>query len=254
MTLLQVRDVVVSFGALRAVDCVSLDLDEAQIIGVIGPNGAGKSSLFNAISGATRITSGEIFCNGLRIDRLRIDEIARSGIARTFQNIRLFGHMSVQGNILVGEHATLHSGVFADMLHTRAMQSEERHASDRAKELLEFVGISASHAQREASELAYGEQRRLEIARALAAKPKCLLLDEPAAGLNATEKRELAHLVRRIAEQKIAVLLVEHDMSFVMPLCERLVVLDYGKKIADAIPSVVRTDPAVLSAYLGVAP
>ncbi len=254
MSLLDVREVVVSFGALRAVDHVNLELDAAQIIGVIGPNGAGKSSLFNAISGATRIASGEILCSGVRIDRLRIDQIARSGIARTFQNIRLFGHMSVQANVLVGEHATLHSGVFADMLHTRAMQSEERTAIDRAIELMEFVGIASSHAQRHASELAYGEQRRLEIARALAANPKCLLLDEPAAGLNATEKRDLAHLVRRIAEKNIAVLLVEHDMSFVMPLCKRLVVLDYGKKIADAVPRVVRADPAVLTAYLGVAP
>lgn len=254
MSLLDVREVVVSFGALRAVDGVSVELEAAQIIGVIGPNGAGKSSLFNAISGATRIASGEIFCNGLRIDRLRIDEIARSGIARTFQNIRLFGHMSVLANILVGEHATLHSGVFADMLHTKAMRSEERLAIDRAIELLDFVGIARAHAQRHASELAYGEQRRLEIARALAAKPKCLLLDEPAAGLNATEKRDLALLVRRIAEQNIGILLVEHDMSFVMPLCERLVVLDYGKKIADAVPSVVRADPAVLAAYLGVGP
>ncbi len=254
MSLLDVREVVVSFGALRAVDHVSLELEAAQIIGVIGPNGAGKSSLFNAISGATRIASGEIFCSGTRIDRLRIDEIARSGIARTFQNIRLFGHMSVQANILVGEHATLHSGVLADMLHTKAMQSEERVATNRAIELLEFVGIPSSHAGRDARELAYGEQRRLEIARALAASPKCLLLDEPAAGLNATEKRDLAKLVRRIAEMKIAILLVEHDMSFVMPLCERLIVLDYGKKIADAIPSVVRADPVVLAAYLGVAP
>lgn len=254
MSLLTVKDLTVTFGALRALDSVSVEVNTAQIVGIIGPNGAGKSSFFNALSGATRITSGSLMFDGVCLNGMQIHQIAARGISRTFQNIRLFPHMSALDNVLVGEHMRLRSGIFADMIHAKPMRQEEIAAEGRARHLLDFVGLRAAHALRMAGTLAYGEQRRLEIARALAAQPKLIMLDEPAAGLNATEKRDLAQLVRSIADTQIAVLLVEHDMSFVMPLCERLVVLDYGIKIADDHPEVVRANPEVIAAYLGVNP
>jgi branched-chain amino acid transport system ATP-binding protein len=250
MALLELRGATKRFGRLVVLKNLNFSVEAGAIDGVIGPNGAGKSTLFNLVTGVYRPDGGEIFFNGARIDRRRTDLIASTGIARTFQNLRLFGHLDAIENVLIGEHARLRSKLAASLLHTPGERREERGAREKARELLDFVGLQAT--EQFARNLPYGAQRRLEIARALASEPQLLLLDEPAAGMNPTEKEDLAALIRTIRDRGVTVLLIEHDMGLVMRLCERIMVLDYGEKIAEGDAAAVRSNPRVIEAYLGL--
>lgn len=240
------------FGELVAVNDVSLSVPSGAIAAIIGPNGAGKSTLFNAITGIYPLSSGEIFFEEKRIDGWPTHRIAAAGIARTFQNIRLFSFMAAIDNVLAGEDAHLHARLWDSLLHTPRQRREEKEARERARELLAFVGLEGV-SETYARNLPYGSQRRLEIARALAGRPKLLLLDEPAAGMNPREKGELGDLVAAIRERGITVLLIEHDMGLVMRISDEITVLDHGEKIAHGTPAQVRNNPAVIAAYLGTA-
>jgi branched-chain amino acid transport system ATP-binding protein len=238
------------FGALAAVSGVSLEVPSGSISAVIGPNGAGKSTLFNLITGIYAPDEGAILFEDRRIDRQPTHRIAAAGIARTFQNIRLFSFMAAIDNVLTGEDAHLHAHLWDSLLHTPGQRREEKGARERARELLRFVGLEGV-SETYARNLPYGSQRRLEIARALASRPKVLLLDEPAAGMNPREKGDLADLVSAIRERGVTVLLIEHDMGLVMRVSERITVLDHGERIAHGTPAEIRADPRVIAAYLG---